>query len=288
MKTDRNIRIAFVLNLAFSIFEFFGGFFTGSAAIISDAIHDLGDAASIGVACLLEAKSKRRPDAQFSYGYARYSVLGGLITTLILLIGSIMAIFHAAGRLVNPVEIHYDGMIVFAVVGVLVNFCAAHVTHGGHSHNQRAVNLHMLEDVLGWLAVLIGAVVMKFTDWAIIDPILSICVAAFVCLHAAGHLKEILDLFLDKTPEGINPDSLRERLLAVEGVKDVHHIHIRSLDGHNHCATMHIVCSGEASACKRAIRSILAEQGIHHATLELEKEDEACPEECCGLTEILG
>lgn len=283
MKTDRNIRIAFALNLAFSIFEFLGGFFTGSAAIISDAVHDIGDAASIGIACLLESKSKRRPDAQFTYGYARYSVLGGWITTLILLGGSILAVFHALSRLLHPVEIHYDGMIFFAVIGVLVNACAAHVTHGGHSHNQRAVNLHMLEDVLGWLAVLIGAVVMKFTNWAFIDPMLSIGVAVFVCIHAAGHLKEILDLFLEKTPEGLDPDHIRESLLSIEGVSDVHHIHLWSLDGRNHCATMHIVCAGDAPACKREVQRLLKHHGIVHATLELEAEGEPCPEESCFL-----
>lgn len=279
MKTERNIRIAFVLNLAFAAFELFGGFFTGSAAILSDAVHDLGDAAGIGVSCYLEGKSKRRPEAEFTYGYARYSVLGGLITTLLLLLGSFAALLHAVYRILHPMEIHYDGMILFAVVGVLVNFCAAYVTHGGHSINQRAVNLHMLEDVLGWLVVLVGALVMKFTNFAIIDPILSIGVALFVCSHALKHLKEILDIFLEKAPEGMDPCSLRKQLLDVQGVQDVHHLHVWSLDGSIHCATMHIVCDGDGSACKKAVRSKLAEYGIHHAALELEAGDESCPEE---------
>ena len=150
MKTEKNILIAFVLNLAFSVFEFFGGIFTGSVAIVSDAIHDIGDAASIGVAFFLEKKSKKQPDRKYTYGYARYSVIGGLITTLILLVGSCLVVYNAILRIIEPTVINYDGMIVFAVVGVIVNLCAAIFTREGGSINQRAVNLHMLEDVLGW------------------------------------------------------------------------------------------------------------------------------------------
>ena len=167
MKTERNIFIAFLLNLSFSVFEFIGGIITGSVAIMSDAVHDIGDAASIGISFFLEKKSKGKPDEKYTYGYARYSVVGGLITTLILLLGSVMVIYNAVNRIIEPTEIDYTGMIIFAVVGVCVNFCAAIFTREGGSLNQKAVNLHMLEDVLGWLVVLMGAIVMKFTDFAL-------------------------------------------------------------------------------------------------------------------------
>lgn len=149
MKTERNIFIAFLLNLSFSVFEFIGGIITGSVAIMSDAVHDIGDAASIGISFFLEKKSKGKPDEKYTYGYARYSVVGGLITTLILLLGSVMVIYNAVNRIIEPTEIDYTGMIIFAVVGVCVNFCAAIFTREGGSLNQKAVNLHMLEDVLG-------------------------------------------------------------------------------------------------------------------------------------------
>ena len=166
MKTQRNILIAFLLNFGFSIFELFGGIFTGSVAILSDAVHDVGDAASIGASYFLEKKSKKQPDEIYTYGYARYSVVGSVITTLILLVGSVLVVWNAVERILHPVEIDYNGMILFAVVGVVINFCAAFFTREGDSLNQKAVNLHMLEDVLGWLVVLIGAVVMRFTDCA--------------------------------------------------------------------------------------------------------------------------
>ena len=204
MKTERNILIAFILNIFFSIFEFIGGIITGSVSIISDAVHDMGDAASIGISFLLEKLSKKQPDTNYSYGYLRYSVLGGLFTTLVLFFGSAAVIYNAILRILNPVQVNYNGMIIFAIVGVTVNFIAALVTREGDNINQKAVNLHMLEDVLGWIVVLIGAIIMKFTDISILDPIISIFVALFILLNSFKTLKEILDLFLEKTPHSVN------------------------------------------------------------------------------------
>ena len=283
MKTEKNIFIAFILNLAFSVFEFIGGVFTGSVAIISDAIHDIGDATSIGVAFFLEKKSKKQPDKKYTYGYARYSVIGSVLTTLILLFGSVMVIYNAVLRIINPTEINYNGMIIFAIVGVCVNFGAALLTRDGDSLNQKAVNLHMLEDVLGWIVVLVGAIVMRFTDFYIIDPLMSIGVAIFILINALKNLKEILDLFLEKTPRDISIDEIAEHICEVEGVLSVHHIHVWSMDGHNNYATMHVVVKGDTHTIKHNIRGELKEHGIGHATLEIETEDEHCHEEHCHV-----
>ena len=283
MKTEKNILIAFILNLAFSIFEFFGGIYTGSVAIMSDAVHDIGDAASIGFSFFLEKKSKKQPDEKYTYGYSRYSVIGSVITTLILLVGSAFVIINAIGRIINPTEINYDGMIIFAIVGVCVNLFAAFFTREGGSLNQRAVNLHMIEDVLGWAVVLIGAIVMRFTDISILDPLMSIGVAAFILINAIKGLGEALDLFLEKTPHGIEIDEICEHISEIDGVIDVHHVHVWSMDGQNNYATMHIVTNGHAHDIKDKVRAELREHGIGHATLELEAEGEHCHEEHCHV-----
>ncbi len=283
MKTEKNILLAFILNFAFSIFEFFGGIFTGSVAILSDAVHDVGDATSIGVAYFLERKSKKQPDEKYTYGYARYSVIGSVITTLILFVGSVMVICNAVARIVSPVEINYNGMIVFAVVGVLVNFGAALLTREGDSLNQKAVNLHMLEDVLGWLVVLVGAIVMRFTDFYLIDPLMSIGVAIFILVNAIGNLREALDLFLEKAPHGVDVHELEEHILEIQGVLGVHHIHVWSMDGHSNFATMHVVVKDHSHDIKEKLREELREHGIGHATLELEAEGERCHEERCHV-----
>lgn len=285
MKTERNILIAFILNLSFSIFEFFGGLFVNSVAILSDSLHDLGDALSIGISYFLEKKSKKKADEKYTYGYIRYSVLGGIITTTILLAGSVLVIIGSVRRLINPVEINYSGMIVFAVIGVILNFVAAYVTREGDSINQKAVNLHMLEDVLGWVVVLIGAIIMNFTDIRMIDPLMSIGVALFILVNALKNLKTVLDLFLEKAPSDINISELREHLLKIEGVEDIHHIHVWSIDGYNNYATMHIVTRVEdIKGIKQMIRDELCEHNICHAVLETESEicdDRECHFEAC-------
>lgn len=284
MKTDTNILMAFILNLAFSVFEFVGGIFTGSVAIVSDAVHDMGDAASIGISYFLEKKSKKQPDEKYTYGYTRYSVLGSVITTVILLFGSVMVIFNAVNRIIKPVEIDYNGMIVFAIIGTAINFAAAFLTRDGKSLNQKAVNLHMIEDVLGWVVVLLGAIVMKFTDFTLIDPIMSIGVAVFILVHAITNLKDAMELFLEKTPHGINVKEIREHIAQLDGVLDVHHIHIWSIDGQTNYGTMHIVTNADAHQIKEKIRAEARLHGISHVTLELESEGEHCHEKNCSVT----
>ena len=281
MKTERNILIAFLLNLGFSVFEFFGGVFTGSVAILSDAVHDLGDALGIAVSWFLERKSKHPSDATYTYGYARFSVLGSVFTCGILLLGSVGVVVSAVGRLMNPVPIHYDGMILFAVVGVAVNLTAAFVTRRGESLNQKAVNLHMLEDVLTWVVVLIGAAVMRFTDWTILDPLVSIGVATYIFVHAIGHLREAADIFLEKVPTGYAVEDIKARVESIEGVSDAHHIHVRSIDGYTHAASLHVVA--ERTDAIAAVTAVLGEMGIPHVTVQVERE--VCPQTACGLVE---
>ena len=283
MKTEKNILIAFILNLAFSVFEFFGGAFTNSVAIMSDAVHDMGDALSIGIAYFLERKSKKQPDETYTFGYARYSVVGSVITTLILLVGCIAVAGNAIKRIIVPAEINYNGMMIFALIGAAINFAAALITKDGDSLNQKAVNLHMLEDVLGWIVVLIGAVVMRVTDLAIIDPILSIGVAAFIFINAIKNLKAVLDLFLEKAPQGISVSEIKEDLCKLDGIEDVHHIHLWSMDGQSNFATMHIVSDSDESQVKARVREHLRHHNICHATLEIEKSGEKCEEMFCQI-----
>ncbi|MBR3692730.1 MAG: cation transporter [Clostridia bacterium] len=277
MKSDGKILIAFALNLFFSVFEYVGGMVTGSVAIISDALHDFGDAVSVGISYFLEKKSKMGPDARYTYGYGRYSVLGGLISALILLFGSGIVIYSAVARILAPREIDYNGMLIFAIVGVCVNAGAAFFTREGKSLNQKAVNLHMLEDVFGWLAVLIGAVVMRFVDFPQLDPILSIGIAVFILVHAISTLKEGVDIFLEKAPAETDAEELAAHILKIEGVLGVHHIHLWSLDGQSHLLTLHAVAEGDGREIRDRIREEAREHGVCHVTVELE-----CPGETCG------
>ncbi len=283
MENKRNMLIAFLLNLSFSAIELAGGFLTGSVAIAGDAIHDLGDALSIGFSCLLEHKSERKPDDNYTYGYTRFSVLGSLLTSVILFLGSIGVIFKATQRLMDPKPINYNAMLWLAVFGVVMNFAASLFTRGGGSLNQRAVNLHMLEDTLGWAAVLVCAVMLHFTDWVFIDSIISIAVALFILMGTFKNFKTVLDIFLEKTPRGISVNKIKEYLIQLDGVADVHHVHVRSIDGFRNYASAHVVLECYQASIKERIREELSHFGIVHSVLEIELMGEECQTPECTI-----
>ena len=286
MKTEKNILVAFLLNIIFSFFELIGGIFTGSIAILSDSLHDIGDALSIGVSYFLEKKSKKKPDDKYTYGYIRYSVIGSVITIIILIVGSILVIIESIKRFIHPIEINYNGMIIFAIFGVIVNMLATYFTREGDSLNQKSVNLHMIEDVLGWIVVLIGSILMRFTNILYIDSILSIIVALFILINSFKNLKEVVDIFLEKTPSSINLDEIKKHIKNIKGVEDVHHIHVRSMDGYNNFATMHVVVKEYNHKIKKEIKEELKEHGIGHSTIELELVNENCHDIDCVVDTI--
>ena len=283
MKSKRRIFIAFILNLLFAVIEFIGGSICGSVAIISDSLHDTGDAMSIGISYFMENKSYGKPDSKYTFGYARYSVIGSVITLLVLIAGSVAVIINAVGKIISPSEINYDYMLVFAIFGACVNFLAVLFTHGGKSLNQRAVNLHMLEDCLGWIVVLIGAVIMKLTGIALIDPIMSIGVAMFILISSVKAIKDSVFVLLQRVPSGICIEHLKEHLEEIDGVEDIHHLHVWSLDGESCIATLHARVNGEAMYFKTKIKNELAHMGVAHSTVEIEYSGEECRDVFCDV-----
>ncbi len=272
MKIDRNILIAFILNLSFSLLEIIGGFITNSISILSGAVHDLADAASIGTSYYLEKKSKHKPNYKYTYGYVRYSTLAAFITTIILLSGSLFVIYNAINRLFNPIDINYDGMIIIALIGILFNIIAVYKTKGGHSLNQEAVNLHLLQDALSWIIVLIGSILIKFTKINYIDSIMSLVISIYIIIHSLKHLKIILDLFLEKTPNNVNIRKIKKELLENKNIISIDHIHVWSLDGYNNYATLHaIINNDEVENMKEYIKDYLKKENISHSTIEIER-----------------
>ena len=282
MKTDKNIFIAFFLNISFSIIELFCGLFTNSIAILSDAIHDFVDALSIGISYFLEKKSKKEPDNIYTYGYIRYSILGALITTVILITGSIFVIINALIRLFNPVTINYDGMLILSIIGIIFNLLAAYMTKEGDSLNQKSVNLHMLEDVFGWIVVLIGSLLIKLFDIVYIDSLMSIFISIYILFHALHNLSKVIDLFLIKVPKDIDIDKIKKHLENNTDIIEIHHIHVWSIDGYNNYATLHVVCNN-SEKIKKYIKKELLKFNISHSTIEFEKEEEKCLEKNCRL-----
>ncbi len=278
---ESSIGTAFILNLVFTIIEIIGGFYTNSLAILSDAIHDLGDSMALGLAWYFQKISKRPGDQQFTYGYKRWSVVGAIINSVVLIIGSFFILQAAILRLLDPQEPQTSGMMILAVLGIVFNGLAYSKTHGGHSHNEKLVSLHLLEDLLGWVAVLIGSIVMHYTGWYIIDPILSICISLFILYNVFKYIKSTLNIILQGTPDDIDIQLIEQEMKKIRGVQDVHDIHVWTLDGQHHILTAHIVVDKDmdmlrANQLKAQVHEAVRTLGISHCTLEIERVGEDC------------
>ena len=279
--TTSNIRLAFVLNLSFALLEIFGAIWTNSLAILSDAIHDLGDSLSLALAWYLEKYAEKGGDHRFSYGYRRFSLLGALLNTVILIIGSLYVLFQAIPRLLNPEPTNAKGMVVFALVGIAVNGLAVLRLRESKSMNARMVTLHLLEDVFGWIAVLVMSIVMIFTDYYILDPILSILITLFILYNVIRNLKKTLSLFLQAVPESVDILEIEEKLRSLEHVLTTHHTHIWSLDGEHHVLTTHVVLHDQVSTddvvcIREEIKWHIKKYGFTHSTIEFEIGEEDC------------
>lgn len=272
--------MAFLLNAAFTVVEAAGGWWSGSMAVMGDALHDLGDCLVLGLAWYLQRLSERGSDAAYSYGYGRYAMLGGWLAALVLIAGAMGLIIATAPRMLDPVMPRTGPMLAIAVFGLAMNALAAWKLHHGRSLNERGAYLHLLEDVLGWAAVLVGAVVIRYTGWAVVDPLLSMGIALFIMVNAVRTLRQGTAILMQREPEQMDAGTVRDALLALPGVRGVHDQHAWSLDGTNTVLTVHLVVDGgDAEALHRVkalARTALHGLGIHHATIELERPGEAC------------
>jgi cobalt-zinc-cadmium efflux system protein len=277
----KNIKAAFFLNLLFTLLEIVGGFLTNSMAILSDAVHDLGDCLSLGLAWYFQKIANKGSDNSYSYGYKRFSLLGAIINSIVLTVGSIFILTEAIPRIFHPEKTQAAGMFLLAIIGVLVNGVAFYRLKKGSSLNEKVVSLHFLEDILGWVAILIGAVIMYFFNVPFIDPVLSVGIALFVLFNVYKNISETLHIILQGIPADINIAEISEKLQQLNGIDDIHDLHVWSVDGNYNILTVHVVMNKsleieKMTELKGKIRNSLKQQGIQHATIEFETTDERC------------
>lgn len=276
----KNIATAFFLNLIFAIIELFGGLLTNSVAILSDAVHDFGDSLSLGVAWYLQKISVKKGDNKFSYGYKRFSLLGSIFISVVLIVGSIFILIESAKRLASPQETNAGGMVLLAIIGIIVNGAAVLRLKMGTSHNERAVMLHMMEDVLGWVAVLIGGIVMHFWDATFLDPLLSVFITIWVLYNVYKNLSATISIMLQQVPNGIDLNALKNEFSTIDNAHSVHDLHLWSLDGESHIMSVHLVMQENVSRdkvqqAKQTLKELANNKGIEHVTVEVEFLDEA-------------
>ena len=281
--------MAFLLNLIFSIVEIIGGILTNSVAIMADALHDLGDSASLGLAWYFEKVATRKRDHTFTYGYGRFSLLAAFINGIILLTGSLIILNETIPRLFNPEEVNTRGMIILAILGVIFNGLAALRIKKGESMNEKMIFWHLWEDILGWVAVLVGGIVMYFFDVPILDPILSIAFTCFILFQVLKNLKKVFQIFMQGIPLDVDSSKIEHEVEGIRNVDSVHDIHIWSLDGSKNIMTIHVKLEDDKGsvvpidrlALKSEIRNRIKKYNIEHVTIELETQDEDCEYRDC-------
>jgi cobalt-zinc-cadmium efflux system protein len=279
--SSRRIGLVFFLNLGFAIIEFAGGLLTNSTAILANAVHDLGDSLSLGGAWLLDRKGRKSANSEFTYGYRRLTLFGAFINSMVLIAGSVWVLSEAIPRLADPVMPVTEGMFALAILGVSVNGVAAYRMSKGSTLNEKVLNWHLLEDVLGWLAVLVVSIVLQFVKWPIFDPILSIGFTLFILVNVIRNLWATGKLFHQAVPDRQLHERIRETLLGTDGVSAVHHQHLWSLDGEDHVLTAHVqvdvdLDTSKYVAIKDAISDALRHFELAHTTIEIELAQEDC------------
>lgn len=282
----RNIRFAFFLNIIFTVVEIVGGMLTNSLAILSDALHDLGDTIALGISWRLEHLSERGRSSRFSYGYKRFSLLGAVTSSLILVAGSVFIVTRAVPRIIHPEEVHAEGMLLLAIIGIAVNGVAVWRLHGGERIHERVVKLHLLEDVFGWVAVLVVSIIIRFARLPFLDPLLSLGISLFVLVKVLNKLIQTVRIFLQSVPESIGMEKLEHTVAGIPEIIGIHDMHIWSLDGEYHVGTVHIVVEQDTTreqipGIKQKVRDIMTNVGVQHVTIEIEREAEVCEYKEC-------
>ena len=284
--SEGNVKVAFFLNLSFTVIEVIGGLYTNSLAILSDALHDLGDSLSLGLSWYFQKLSKKGRTKKFSYGYKRFSLLGAIINSIVLVAGSIFILTKAIPELFNPGETNVQGMLYLAILGIVVNGAAVLKLRKGESLNEKVVSLHLLEDVLGWVAVLIGSIIMMYTDAPFIDPLLSVLISLFVLYNVYKNLRKSMLVILQGIPEDVSLEDIKEKLKDISEITDVHDNHVWSMDGEYNILTIHLQLDkdyklSEQAKLKENVRSQLKDESNNHITIEFEGQDENCELEDC-------
>ena len=274
MKTKHAVWLAFFLNLSYAIVEFIAGGVFGSSAVLADSVHDLGDAVAIGVSAVLETISNRKEDSRYTLGYKRFSLLGALITAVILMTGSVLIILENLTKLFHPQPVNNEGIFWLGIIAVTINVLASLVVRNGKTKNESILSLHFLEDTLGWVAVILMAIILRFTDWYILDPLLSLVISFFILSKAIPRFWSTLKIFLDAVPEGVDIEQVTSDLEQLEHVASVNQLNLWTMDGLEKNAIIHVCLEHvkHMEVCKESIRNLLKESGFQNVTIEVDED----------------
>ena len=272
MKAKYTVWLAFFLNLTYAIVEFIAGGVFASSAVLADSVHDLGDAIAIGISAFLESISNREEDSHYTLGYKRFSLLGAMITAVILMTGSVLVILENIAKIFHPQSVNDEGILWLGIIAIIINVLANLVIRKGQTKNESILSLHFLEDTLGWVAVILMAIVLRFTDWYILDPLLSLAISFFILSKALPRFWSTLKIFLDAVPEGVDIQKIKTDLAELDHVASINQLNLWTMDGLEKNAIVH-VCLKEMEhmeTCKESIRIFLKDCGFQNITIEVD------------------
>lgn len=272
MKAKYTVWLAFFLNLTYAIVEFIAGGVFGSSAVLADSVHDLGDAIAIGISAFLETISNREEDNRYTLGYKRFSLLGALVTAIILMTGSVLVILENVTKILNPQPVNDEGILWLGIIAITINVLASLVVSKGKTKNESILSLHFLEDTLGWLAVILMAIVLRFTDWYILDPLLSLVISFFILSKALPRFWSTLKIFLDAVPEGIDIKQVKSGLEQLDNVASLNQLNLWTMDGLEKNAIIHLCLEDweQMTETKNQVRQLLEERGVQNITIEVD------------------
>ena len=272
MKAKYTVWLAFFLNLTYAIVEFIAGGVFGSSAVLADSVHDLGDAIAIGISAFLESISNREEDSHYTLGYKRFSLLGAMVTAVILMTGSVLVILENIAKIFHPQSVNDEGIFWLGIIAITINVLASLVIRKGQTKNESILSLHFLEDTLGWVTVILMAIVLRFTDWYILDPLLSLVISFFILSKALPRFWSTLKIFLDAVPEGVDIQKIKTDLAELDHVASINQLNLWTMDGLEKNAIVH-VCLKEMEhmeTCKESIRIFLKDCGFQNITIEVD------------------
>lgn len=273
-KASKNLAFVFFVNLIFNIIVIIGGLATNSMAILADCIHDMSDTLSMAIAWILEHVSQRDSTDNYSYGYQRFSILGAVITSTFVIVMAFFILQEAIPRLLLPEEVDAGGMLLVGMVGLIFKSISVWKLHGGETFNEKAILYHLLGDIFEWIAILILSIILIFwSDVTYLDPFISIGIALWLIFNLGRTLYKSVLVLLQKTPDNFDVEEFKQKILAIDGIKEIDDFHIWSLDGIDSVMTLKVKMANwdNPEGIKKEIYSISNEYHVIDITIELEK-----------------
>lgn len=266
-----NVTLAFLLNFGFSILELVGGIITGSTAILSDAVHDFGDSIALALSFVFEKVGKRRANEKYTYGYKRISLIGAFINIIVLSVGTIFVFSEALQSLVNPMPVKAEGMLLLSFIGIAINGASVFRMKGSKKILDKTVMMHLMEDLLGWIAVLVVSIVIYFTNWYILDPILSLGICIIIGRNIYVNLKTAILIIMQRVPDEDLYEEIKEHLMEMNEIEKIEKLNMWTMDGEMHVVTASIKTleNTDKNYVLNKVKEMLNNEGINESTIEV-------------------